>query len=107
MSNLPLVSHLIAGAFTFLFFWGAVLTVKGSALHRARGTLFFLSLIPVGLSVGAILVLRTSTFDPAELVQFIYLELCLITVGTVGWTSIRWKADLERFRGRHFWILGS
>jgi hypothetical protein len=27
-------------------------------------------------------------------------------VGTVGWTAIRWKFQLERFRGLHFRILG-
>jgi hypothetical protein len=106
MSNLPLLSHLVAGTFTFLFFWGAVLTVKGSPTHRFRGRLFFLSLLPVGLSVGAILTLRSHTFDPARMVQFIYLLLCLLTVGTVGWTAIRWKHDLERFRGLHFRVLG-
>jgi hypothetical protein len=97
---------LIAGGVTFLLFWATVLTVKGGRRHRARGRWFFASLIPVGLSVGAILILRARTFDPASLIQFIYLLLCLVTVGVVGWTSIRWK-DLERFRGRHFRILGA
>lgn len=106
MSNLPLLSHLVAGAFAFLFFWGAALSAKGGRAHRASGKLFFLSLLPVGLSVGAILILRASTFDPARMVQFVYLLLCLLTVGTVGWTAIVWKGDLERFRGRHFRILG-
>jgi hypothetical protein len=106
MSNLPLLGHLVAGGLTFLLFWGAVLTVKGSPPHRARGRLFFLSLVPVGISVGAILVLRSATFDPAAMVQFVYLLLCLFTVGTVGWTAIRWKHELERFRGLHFRLLG-
>jgi hypothetical protein len=57
--------------------------------------------------VGAILILRSDTFDPARMVQFIYLLLCLSTVGTVGWTAIRWKQQLERFRGLHFRILGA
>lgn len=106
MPNLPLFSHLAAGSLTFLLFWTAVLTVKGSAKHRARGRLFFLSLLPVGISVGAILVLKSETFDRARMVQFIYLLLCLLTVGTVGWTAIRWKRDLDRFRGLHFRLLG-
>lgn len=105
MPSLPLLSHLIAGGLTFVLFWASVLTVKGSRRHRAHGRLFFLSLVPVGLSVGAILIVRASTFDPATLIQFIYLLLCLVTVGIVGWTSIRWK-DLARFRGRHFRVLG-
>lgn len=107
MPDLPLLSHYVAGGFSFLFFWGAVLAVKGSAMHRASGRLFFISLVPVGLSVGAILFLRSSTFDPARMVQFIYLLLCLLTVGTVGWTAIRWKHDLDRFRGFHFKMLGA
>lgn len=106
MSNLPLLAHLVAGGVTFVFFWGAVLAVKGSPRHRFWGRLFFISLVPVGLSVGGILILRSETFDPASMVQFIYLLLCLLTVGTVGWTAIRWKGDVERFRGPHFKLLG-
>lgn len=106
MIDLPLLSHLLAGSLTFVFFWGAVLTVKGSLPHRQRGRLFFISLLPVGLSVGAILILRAETFDPARMIQFIYLLLCLVTVGTVGWTAVRWKNDLARFRGPHFIVLG-
>ena len=107
MSNLPLTVHLVTGGVTFLLFWSAVLTIKGSPSHRRRGRLFFLSLLPVGLSVGGILILRAATFDPARMVQFIYLLLCLLTVGTVGWTSILWKSDLDRFRGWHFQLLGT
>jgi hypothetical protein len=106
MHDLPLFSHLIAGGVTFLLFWGAATAVKGSPRHRAWGKLFFISLLPVGLSVGAILILNAATFNPPRMVQFIYLLLCLLTVGTVGWTAIRWKNDLERFRGLHFCLLG-
>jgi hypothetical protein len=106
MPNLPLLSHLIAGGLTFLLFWATVLTVKGSPSHRLRGKLFFISLLPVAASVGAILILRSSTFDPARMVQFAYLLLCLLTVGTVGWTAIRWKQQLDRFCGLHFRVLG-
>jgi hypothetical protein len=106
MPNLPLLTHLVAGAVTFLLFWATVFTVKGSPDHRTRGRMFFLSLLPVGLSVGGILILRAHTFDPARMAQFIYLLLCLLTVGTVGWTAIIWKRDLARFRGWHFQLLG-
>lgn len=106
MQNLPLLGHLVFGGLTFVLFWGAVLTVKGSPAHKARGRLFFISLVPVGLSVGAILYFRAHTFEPAVTIQFAYLLLCLIVVGTVGWTAIRLKNDLERFRGLHFRIMG-
>lgn len=106
MQNLPLLSHLIAGGITFILFWATILTVKGSAPHKARGRLFFISLVPVGISVGAILYFRSHTFEPAVFIQFAYLLLCLIVVGTVGWTAIRLKNDVERFRGLHFRLLG-
>lgn len=105
MSNAPLIAHLVCGALTFVLFWSAALTQKGGVRHRAGGRLFFLSLVPVGLSVGAMLILRAHTFDRPRFVQFSYLLLCLVTVGIVGWTSIRWK-HLDRFRGLHFQILG-
>jgi hypothetical protein len=105
MSNAPLIVHLVFGAITLVLYWAAVLTVKGSDPHRVRGRLFFASLVPVGLSVGAMLILRADTFDPARMIQFLYLLLCLVTVGTVGWTSIRWR-HLDRFRGLHFRISG-
>lgn len=105
MSTLSLIGHLIAGAITFALYWAVVFTVKGSERHRRRGRLCLLSLIPVGLSVGPMLVLRS--FDPAWLIQFVYLLLCLLAVGVVAWTAIRWKHQLERFRGRHFRILGA
>ena len=106
MDNLPLASHLLAGGVSFLLYWAAALQIKGSERHRRWGRLFFLSLLPVGLSVGALLILRSDTFDPASFVQFVYLLLCLLTVGTVGWSAIRLRGDLERFRGRHFRVLG-
>src|SRR5262249_40207837 len=106
MTNLPLLSHLATGGATFALFWATILTIKGSPRHRSRGRLFFLSLVPVGASVGALLILRADTFDPAQMVQFVYLLLCLFTIGTVGWTAIAWKRDVERFRGAYFRVLG-
>jgi hypothetical protein len=69
MSSLPLLSHLLAGGLTFLFFWATVLTVKGSPGHRLRGKLFFISLLPVEVPVGAILILRSNTFDPVRFID--------------------------------------
>src|SRR5262245_22657480 len=106
MQNLPLLSHLVFGGLAFVFFWGAVLTVKGSPTHKARGRLFFLTLVPVGITVGALLYYRAHAWQPAVFIQFAYLLLCLIVVGTVGWTAIRLKNDVERFRGPLFRIMG-
>jgi hypothetical protein len=99
-------SHLLVGSIGILLYWRVLLTVKGSAPHRSAGRAFFVTLLLVAASVGPLLFLRPGPFDPGHVVQFAYLSLCLVTVTTVGWTAIRWKADPERFRGLHFRILG-
>ena len=104
--NLSLTVHILFGTLGVFFFWRALLARKGSAPHRAAGKRFFIVLLMVAASVGPVLFLRPLPFDPGHVVQFAYLALCLVTVTTIGWTAIRWKADPERFRGRHFKILG-
>ena len=104
--NLTLTVHILFGTLGVFFFWRALLARKGSAPHRAAGKRFFIILLMVAASVGPVLFLRPLPFDPGHVVQFAYLALCLVTVTTIGWTAIRWKADPERFRGRHFKILG-
>jgi uncharacterized membrane protein len=101
-SNVAIIVHIAIGSAAILFYWVALLSVKGSRRHRAWGKAFFTVLILVALSVGPVLLLRPGAFDPAFVVQFVYLDLCLITVSMLGWTAIRWKDDVERFRGWHF-----
>lgn len=62
-------------------------------------------MVIVALTVGPVLFSRPGAFDPAYVLHFVYLSLCVFTVVTIGWTAIRWKNDVERFRGRHFRIL--
>ncbi len=104
--TLSVASHILLGSIAIALYWSALLAVKGSRRHRRAGTVFFGLLIAVALSVGPMLLLRPGVFDPAYVVQFVYLALCLVTVATLGYTAIRWKGDLARFRGRHFKILG-
>ena len=104
--NLSLAVHILIGTLGVFFFWRALLAHKGGALHRAAGQRFFTVLLLVAASVGPVLFLKPLPFDPGQVVQFVYLSLCLVTVTTLGWTAIRWKNDPERFRGRHFKILG-
>lgn len=96
--------HMALGSVAVLLYWGALMAVKGSPHHRAWGKAFFVALMVVVLSVGPILMLKP--FEPALLIQFIYLTLCTGTVAMLGWTAIRWKDDVERFRGVHFKVLG-
>jgi hypothetical protein len=104
--TLSVAGHIAIGSAAILFYWIALLSIKGSPRHKAWGRAFMGALVVVALSVGPVLLLRPGAFDPARVVQFIYIDLCLITVVTVGWTAIRWKNHLERFRGLHFKALG-
>jgi hypothetical protein len=99
-------THMIIGTLGLLAYWGALLTRKGSPVHRFAGKVTFSLLIVVVLSVGPPLMLRAGPFDPGRLVQFTYLALCLATVVMLGWTAIRWKHAPEQFRGLHFKVLG-
>lgn len=98
--------HIAAGSLGLLLYWGALLSRKGSARHKAWGRPFFVTLLVVALSVAPLLFLRSGPFDPAHVVQFSYLALCLGVVTMLAWTAIRWKHDPERFRGPHFRLLG-
>ena len=100
------LSHIAVGSAATLFYWIALLSVKGSPRHRAWGKSFFVALAVVSLSVAPLLFLRSGPFDPAWIVQLVYLTVSTVAVTIVGWTAIRWKNDLERFRGRHFKIFG-
>jgi uncharacterized membrane protein len=104
--DLAVAAHLFIGCIAVALYWGALLRPKGSAAHRLAGKAFFILLMGVALSVGFVLFLRPGAFDPAYVVQFAYLTVCLVVVSLLGWTSIRWKSRPEQFRGRHFKILG-
>jgi hypothetical protein len=99
--------HIFVGSAAFLLYWVALLAVKGGRRHRSAGKMFFATLMVVALSVGPVLILRPGPFDPAYVVQFVYLACCLVTVAMISWTAIRWKGDLARFRGWHFRALGA
>jgi len=99
-------AHIVAGSVGLLLYWAAISRRKGGDAHRAAGRAFFLSLQGVALSVAPVLMLRPGLFQPAYVVQFAYLALCLFTVSMVSWTAIRWKTDPQRFRGRHFQAAG-
>lgn len=103
--GLPFIFHIGVGSAAILFYWVTLLSTKGGRRHRAWGKAFFVTLGGVTLTVAPLLLLRPAPFDPAWAVQFVYLALCLLTVAMLGWTAIRWKNDLARFRGRHFKVL--
>jgi hypothetical protein len=104
--EIAVAGHILVGTAGIALYWAALAVRKGGAIHKAAGRAFFVVLIAVALSVGPVLMLGREQFDPADLVQFVYLDTCLITVTIVGWTAIRWKTELARFRGLHFRVLG-
>lgn len=99
------LSHIAIGSAAVLFYWVALVSAKGGHRHRAWGKSFFVTLIVVAVSIAPLLFMRPGPFDPAWVVQFVYLAIGMLTVTMVGWTAIRWKNDLERFRGIHFKVM--
>lgn len=97
--------HVAAGSVALVCYWVALLSSKGSDRHRAAGRVLLLVLLAVTASIGPVLLLAPD-FAPPELVQFVYLAVCVPTVSMLAYTAIRWKRDVERFRGWHFKTLG-
>lgn len=102
-----LAVHILIGTAAMLFYWRAAASTKGSPAHKSAGRRFSMLMLLVGVSVGPLLFLAPGAFDPAHVIQFSFLVLCLFTVVLIAWSSIRWKSDIARFRGRHFLTLGT
>lgn len=99
-------SHIGIGSLAMGLFWATLLSTKGSPQHRRTGKPFFLALLATVMTVPPIVLLRPVPFDPGWVVSLVYLSVCVGTVVTLAWTAIRWKDQPERFRGRHFRVLG-
>lgn len=99
-------AHIGVGSLAMALFWGTLLSVKGSLRHRRTGRPFFLAMLATVLTVPPVVLLRPMPFDPGWIVSLVYLSACVGTVVTLAWTAIRWKDQLERFRGLHFRLLG-
>lgn len=97
--------HIGFGALAILLYWAAATRRKGGAAHRRLGRLFLLSWIPVLGTVAGVFFLSSRPFAAAEIVQFVYLSLCVVAVGGTAFLAIRWKRDLARFRG--LWLRAS
>ncbi|MEZ5660881.1 MAG: hypothetical protein R3E83_20930 [Burkholderiaceae bacterium] len=104
--ELAVNSHILVGSAALILYWCALLATKGSRPHRRAGRAFFVTLLIVAASVAPVVFLRPVPFDPGQVVQMVYLSLCLATVTMLGWSAIRLKGSPERFRGRHFKVLG-
>lgn len=102
----PIAAHIAVGLVTVAFYWTALLRRKGSAPHKRAGRRFLVGLIAVAVSVGPVILSRTPQFDPGYVVKFVYLDLCLLTVGWLAFRAIRLKHDLAAFRSRTFLGLG-
>jgi uncharacterized membrane protein len=98
--------HLGIGSVALCCYWAALLTRKGSRVHRLAGKICLAALVVVGLSVGPILFTRPPPFDPGWVVQMVYLTMCLFTVSMISLTAIRFRLEPDRFRGRAFPALG-
>ena len=100
------LAHIAVGTLAVAFYWSALLTRKGSRRHKRAGQAFLAGLAAVALSVGPLILLREDVFDPGDVVQFVYLDLCLLTAGWILFRAIRLRRDPQAFRSRAFSVLG-
>ena len=101
------LAHIGLGTATLCLYWATFAQVKGSRRHRRLGRLFLWSWVPVLASVGGVTVLKSTSFTPPELIQFVYLSVCVAVVSATAFLAIRWKRDLARFRGHWFKAAGA
>mgnify|MGYP000992548078 CR=1 FL=1 len=99
-------AHVGIGSAAMALFWATLLSAKGSPRHRRLGRPFLVAMLATVLTVPPVVLLRPVPFDPGWIVSLVYLSVCVGTVVTLAWTAIRWKDQPERFRGRHFRLLG-
>jgi hypothetical protein len=99
--------HIAIGSVAVMLYWAALTAAKGSSRHRRCGRVFLLTLLGVLISVGGIFFASSRAFARAEFVEFGYLTLCVVTVGSTGWRALRWRGDVERFRDSGFRVLGA
>lgn len=98
--------HISIGSVALAGYWTALLSQKGLRVHRAAGRVCLATLVLVALSVGPILFTRPGPFNPGWVVQMVYLTICLATVSMIAFNAIRFKDQVERFRGPAFKVLG-
>lgn len=100
------LAHIAVGSLALACYWTALVVRKGSKLHRRVGKVCLVLLVLTGFSVAPVLFTRPGPFDPAYVVQMLYLTVCLGTVSMLAFDAIRFKTQPERFRGRRFRISG-
>ena len=100
------LAHIAVGTFALALYWSALLRRKGSPAHKRAGRMFLAGLAGVALSVGPLILTRAATFDPGDLVKFVYLDLCLVTAGWILFRAIRLRRTPEAFRSPAFSRLG-
>lgn len=98
--------HIAAGTAAVVLYWSTFAQRKGSPRHKRFGRWFLMALGAVLLSVGGIFFLSSRIFAPADVVQFSYLVICVLTVGSTAFLAIRMKKDLPAFRGTWFKMIG-
>lgn len=94
------LAHIVVGAVVLFAFWGAVLAVKGSDRHRRYGRTYLLSM---SLLLAITLVMIAGMLVTGQRMRAVFnVYVSLISVVTVwmAWASIRYRNDVESYRGR-------
>jgi hypothetical protein len=98
--------HIASGSLAVFLYWATLLQRKGSPRHKRNGRWFLAALAVVLASIGGIFFLSRRSFSPPDLVQFVYLTICLAMVAATAFMAIRLKHDLRTFRGLWFKAIG-
>lgn len=106
MSLTPLHAHVSVGTLALLAFWLALAVQKGGLWHRRAGRVFFVGMLAVVGSVAPLL-LAVRPFDPARVVQLVYLSVCVGVVVGIGWLSVRSRRAPDRFAALPWRAIGS
>lgn len=101
------LAHIGAGLVTLGLYWAVLLRRKGGRQHRRLGRLFLYSWGATLATVALVMLARSGRFAPPEVVQFVYLSLCVIVVAATALFSRRFAGDLGRFRGLWFRLGGA
>jgi hypothetical protein len=97
-----LAPHIAIGTVVLAVFWGALLSAKGSRVHKRFGRIYLLSLAPILASVVPISAYFAARSDGARVFQLGYLGLVVTTAAWTAWRAIRDRGAPERFRGPVF-----
>ena len=95
--HLALNAHILVGTVVLATFWTAAGARKGGNVHRRGGRWYVFAM---ALLLALTLVMTAGMAldgDPRRAMFNVYVSLISVASVWIAWSSIRWKADIERY----------